>query len=575
MSRRPGPGAVGGLVGLLCAVLALGPALRPGYLLFYDMVFVPHLPINAHTLGVDGSVPRAVPNDLVVAVLSHAAPGWLVQKALLIAVFVLVGAGTGRLVRSRTGAAAAALFACWNPYLGERLAIGHWGFLLGYAVLPFLVAAAGACRRGAPRGRVQLGVWTVLMALTGSTGAVLGLLTVLCVLVVPGQSVRPRIGKIGWAIGLFLLANAPWWFTYLTLAPHTGGDPAGVEAFMSRSDTPLGLVPSLVTTGGIWNEGVWFAGRDSIVVSAVALIVTLVALAVAARTRGWRRDPALAGLAAAGLVCLVVAAASALPGGRDLVKLIVTDVPGGGLLRDSQKFVAVWALVVAVAVGIMVQRLREAASAAGTGRFAATFVAGVVAVWPIATLTGMVWGADGKWDAVDYPSAYTRMAKRIDALPAGSVAIFPWTLYRSYGWDGHRVVLDPWQRLVDRPVLVNDDLPLSDRVVRGESVAAHRVTTALGSGGDALAVLRAEGVRYVLVETDQPRTAGVPRLDTSSRIARAQGLALYDIGRHGRVANVPEPHAWWRYLGLAAGGVAILVVAGDAARNRRPRSTTR
>ncbi len=572
MTRRPGPGTVGGLVGMLCAVVALGPALRPGYLLFYDMVFVPHLPINAHTLGVDGSVPRAVPNDLVVAVLSQVAPGWVVQKVLLVAVFVLVGAGVGRLVRSRPAAAAAAVFACWNPYLGERLAIGHWGFLLGYAVLPFLVAAAGAYRRGTDRGRVRLGVWTVLMALTGSTGAVLGLLTVLCVMLVPGQSVRPRIGRIGWAIGLFLLANAPWWFTYLTLAPHSGADPAGVEAFMSRADTPLGLFPSLLTTGGIWNEGVWFAGRDSVVVSAAALIVTLVALVVAARTRGWRRDPALTGLGVAGLICLFVAAASALPGGRDLVRLIVTDVPGGGLLRDSQKFVAVWALVVAVAAGIMVQRLCEAASTARIGRPATALVAGIVALWPVATLTGMVWGAGGKWDAVAYPTAYTRMADRIDRLPAGAVAIFPWTLYRSYAWDGHRVVLDPWQRLVDRPVLVNDDLPLSDRVVRGESAAARRVTTALHSGGDALSALRQDGVRYVLVETDQPRTAGVPRLDASSRIARAPGLALYDIGRHGVVAGVSQPHAWWRYLGLAAGGVAVLVVAGDTAFGLRRKS---
>lgn len=575
MSRRPGPRTVGAAAGLACAVLALGPALRPGYLLFYDMVFVPHLGITDHTLGVDGSVPRAVPGDLAVALLSDLAPGWVVQKVLLVAVFVLVGAGVGGLLRSRAAAAAAALAACWNPYVAERLAIGHWAFLLGYAVLPFLVAAAGAYREGRPHGRLRLGVWLVLMAATGSTGAVLGLVAVLCILLVPGQRHRPRVGQLAWVVVVFVLANAPWWFTYLALAPHSGGDPAGVQAFMSRADTPWGLVPSLVTTGGIWNEGVWFADRTSWVVSGVALLITLVALVVAARTREWRRTPALAGLAVAGLCCLVVAAASALPGGRAIVTAIVTDVPGGGLLRDSQKFVAVWALVVAVAAGLLVEWLRDAAKTVGAGRVAAAAVAGAVALWPVATLPGMLWGAGGRWEAVSYPTAYQRMSDRIDRLPAGGLAVFPWTLYRSYAWDGHRVLLDPWQRLVDRPVLVNDDLPLSDRVVRGESVAARRITRALRDGGDVLAALRREGVRFVLVETDQPRAGAVPDLTDATVLARERGLVLYDIGRDASVAPVPGPHGWWRYLGLMAGGAAVVLVVGEACREGRGRNPVR
>ena len=60
---------VGSLVGTLVGLVVLGPALAPGYTLHYDLVFVPDLPLSARTLGTDGSVPRAVPNDLVVALL--------------------------------------------------------------------------------------------------------------------------------------------------------------------------------------------------------------------------------------------------------------------------------------------------------------------------------------------------------------------------------------------------------------------------------------------------------------------------------------------------------------------------
>lgn len=566
MSTRVGPRAVGALVGLCAALLALGPALRPGFLLFYDMVFVPDLAVTDHTLGIDGSVPRAVPNDLIVAVLSGPLPGWLVQKVLLVAVFVLVGAGTAGLLRSRGAGAAAALVACWNPYVGERLAIGHWGFLLGYAVLPFLVSAAGAYREGRPRSRARLGWWLIAVAATGSTGAVIGLLVVLCVLLVPGQAARPRAGQVGWTLLVFGLSNAPWWFTYLLLAPHHGGDPAGVTAFMSRSDTPWGTVPSLLTSGGIWNEGVWFVGRDSWVVSGVALVAVAASLVVALRSRPWWRTPALAGLTVGGVLSLLIAAAGALPGGQQLVTQIVTQVPGGGLLRDGQKFVAAWTLVVAVAAGTAVGRLAHAARRAGVTRVGAAWIVGLVALWPVATLPGMLWGAGGRWDAVPYPTAYQQVAQRIDALPRGGVAVFPWTLYRRYAWNDGRVLLDPWSRLVDRPVLVNDDLPLSDQVVQGESPAARRVTRALSHHGSTLSVLRQVGVRYVLVETDQPREAGIPDLGSARKVTAARGLALYDLGP----AVAPDhPDGWVRYLGLLAAGVTILGVAAETARGAR------
>src|SRR6476660_6895841 len=76
-------------VGLLLGVLALGPALAPGLTLAYDMVFVPRPALSEATFGLTGMLPRHVPSDAVVAALSHLAPADLVQKALLLAIFVL------------------------------------------------------------------------------------------------------------------------------------------------------------------------------------------------------------------------------------------------------------------------------------------------------------------------------------------------------------------------------------------------------------------------------------------------------------------------------------------------------
>ena len=46
-------------------------------------------------------------------------------------------------------AAAAALYA-WNPFVYERLIMGHWGLLISYAALPFVARAGADLRTGTP-----------------------------------------------------------------------------------------------------------------------------------------------------------------------------------------------------------------------------------------------------------------------------------------------------------------------------------------------------------------------------------------------------------------------------------------
>lgn len=572
---------LGALVGLCCAILALGPGLGPGYLLFYDMVFVPRLPLSERTLGIDGSVPRAVPGDLVVALGSQLAPGWVVQKLLLLLVFVGVGAGAASFFSSRVGAIAAAVAAAWNPYVGERLAIGHWGFLLGYACLPFLARAVLDHRRDPDAARLRLLGWTLLTALTGSTGAVLGLLVTLVLLLVPGPPAhaRTRVVRAATPLGAFILANAAWWFPFIFLAPRDAADPAGVTAFMSRADTPLGVFASVLTGGGIWNEGVWFGDRSALLVASAALVAVIAVLVVAARAVV-RRPELLGGafpaIAVAGVLGLLIACASAMPGGREAVTWVVTTVPGGGLLRDSQKFVAPWMLAVALASGITAERASSAVSRVGAAGPVRAAVAALAVLWPVATFPGMAFGAGGAWQATRYPAGFAAMAQRIDALPEGKVAVFPWNLYRRYPWNHDVVTLDPWQRLLDREVLVNDDLPLSDRVVRGESADAARIGRAVTNGGDVRAALRASGVRFVLVAADQPAMRSFDAKGLTP-IATEPGLVLYRLD--GDVAPSVSDAAWWRcsgLLGLASAiGWFLATAAAAALRARRGGPTDR
>lgn len=547
--------AVGAAVGAVLGVLVLGPALAPGYTLHYDLVFVPDLPMSARTLGTDGSVPRAVPNDLVVALLGLALPGWLVQKIFLLGAFVVGGAGAGRLGNTATGAVAAAVLWSWNPWVGERLGIGHWGYLLGFAALPWVLE--GAARTGERRGRALLVAALTGAALGGSTPGVLAALVAVVTVAVAGPPAR-RLRMLAVVVGVVLLANASWWWPFLR-ASSKAADASGTSAFASAADTPFGVVGSLVLGGGLWNDRTWFLERTTWPLAVAALLAVLVVLVLAVPRRTWWADPVARGATAAGVIGLLLAALAAIPGGRGLLELIVVQVPGGGLLRDGQKFVALWVLLLTVATATVVDR----------------YVAGrrpglsmVVAIlWPVATLPSLAWGHASAWGSVEYPQDVRTVAHEL-SRSGDPIAVFPWSTYRRYDWNGDRVVLDPWNRLLPQDVLSDDRLPLREGIVRGEDDAADQVTTVLAEGGDTVEVLRSLGVRWVLVQEDQPAPAGTMPDLAGIPSATVGDLQVHDLGPS--TLSTP-PRDAWRALGLVGtlGAVVLSIVLLAGCRRRR------
>lgn len=552
-------GGVGAVVGLVLGVLVLGPVLAPGYTLHYDLVFVPDLDLSARTLGIDGSVPRAVPNDLLVALGSLVLPGWLVQKLILLAAFVIGGAGAGRLATTGVGAAAAATWWSWNPWVGERLGIGHWGYLLGFALLPWVLLAAARLRTTGA-GVPALVAALTAAALGGSTPGVLATLLAALVVLAPGGELRPRPGHLGIVVGTALLANAAWWWPFLRTSSRAA-DPDGASAFSAGADTPFGALGSLVLGGGLWNDRTWFLERTSWPVATAALLAVLALLALALARREWWLDATARRATLAGGVGLLIAALGVIPGGADLLEWCIATIPGAGLLRDGQKFAALWVLLLAVAIARVVDRLR-------VERVPPVLLA-VAVVWPVATLPTLAWGHAGAWGSVRWPDEVETVSSRL-AASGDPVAVFPWSTYRRYGWNDDRVLLDPWNRLLPQQVVVDDRLPLQgEEPVAGEDEVAAEVSAALAKGGDVTEVLRRHGVRWVVVQTDQPAPAGtLPDLPGDPTLV-AGDLEVHDLGESSP-ATVSAPSADpWRALGLVGTGAAVVLSLGLLWRCRR------
>lgn len=551
MQERPGSRA-GLLVGLGLAVLLLGPLLGPGFVLVRDMVFVPRLPLTGALLGLDG-VPRAVPSDLVVALASRVVPSGWVQDLVLVAVVVCGAWGAARLVPvdGWAPAATAATAYGWSAYLHERLLLGQWALLVGWAVLPWAAGAALRWRRGEP------GWPAVLCLAVGSLGGAAAGLLVGLVVVVCGRPLR--------ALAATAVLALPWAVpALLTPGGVPGGDPAGVAAFASRADTPLGVVGSLLTGGGVWAPAAVVPGRSAGVVAAVLVLgLGISGLPAVVRALG----PRLPVAAAAGLLLALL---GRLPLVADALRWSVQHVPATGLLRDGQKWVAPLVLLVAVAAACGLARLQEAVPQP-------RLVALLAVLAPLAALPGAAWGEHGRLRVSHYPEAWQQVR---GAAGDDTVLVLPWGLYRAYPWNGDRTVLDPAPRWLAGRAVVDDDLPLSTGSVRGEDPLADRLDAAVTAGGPLRDVLVRERVGLVLVERT---TRG---FDAAAEARRVEGLAPVLTTDELELWRVPLPPdaeqrrtprapVWTVLVGdgaaLLLAGAAGVLARGATARSRRRR----
>ena len=205
---------------------------------------------------------------------------------------------------------------------------------------------------------------------------------------------RTVAGGLAVCIGL----NLPWLVPgVLNVGDQLAADSFGVSAFAARADTPWGVVGSLLSFGGMWKVSVDAPTRDSWVLAGLAL-----AMSVAGVLGLWlarRRDPRMvASLASLGLLGLLLAWLPTTGPGADFVEWTVTTVPGTGLLRDSQKWVAL--TVLATCWGLS-RTLDVPLSRTVAG--AKSLVVGAVLL-PLAVLPGLAWGLLGTLTPVAYPA---------------------------------------------------------------------------------------------------------------------------------------------------------------------------
>lgn len=534
-------------VAAVVTAIVLAPLAAPGYALRYDMVFVPRQPLTWDLVAPAQGLPRAVPMDAVVSVLTQLVPGWVVQRIALGGAVLLAAVGAARLVPTeRIGVRLlAAVGYAWTPYLAERLLIGQWGLLVCYAALPWLVRAGLELRAGRA-GAVPRVLLAAAPAAITPTG---GLIAFGVVSLLTPQRGRWRGSTI--AVAGVALLNAPWVTAALVTAAGGTSDPAGVAAFAPRGENWAGPLAALAGTGGIWSAQATPASRALPLVP----LVTLALLALAGAGFGLLRRRMPPGVSARLLVLagagFLLAALGTAPGTADVLRWAVAQLPGAGLLRDGQKFLAPYALLLVVCVALGAERLVTRVER--TDREVAGVVLGGVLLLPVAAMPDLAFGGAGRLWPVSYPVDWPVVAGRLAADPGGEVLVLPLSGYRAYPWNGGRTVLDPAPRYLPATVLIDDTLRVGDVAVIGENPRLQEIRQLIGAGRPAAET----GVRWVLVQQHRADQVDPATLAGLEPVHQGEFLALY---RNLAVSPSPVLAAPARWAVVVALAVAVVVV---------------
>lgn len=521
-----------------------GPLLGPGYLLLRDAVSTPRSYLSDAALGLTEAAPRALPQDFFLAVVSTVVDGGVVVKALLVAGLWLAGWGSARLVAvvlpevGTAGQCVAVTLAIWNPYVAERLLQGHWSLLVGYGALPWVAAAM--LRIGASAATGETPNWPALVfwiALAGLTPT--GLMLAAIVALVCVRSWRAA----GLTLAASVAAALPWLTASVVSGSLSGVAGTGVHAFAARAEHGLGTLGSLAGLAGIWNAQAVPGSRTSLfalVATAVLLAIVVVGLPAALRVREARPLLLLA------VAAVVLPALTATAPGLALLETVVRTVPGLGMLRDGQKWVAL------ALPGYVL-------AAAGVARYGRA-VAAVCGAALIAVLPDLAWGVGGQMRAVHYPAGWSTVAALINADPR-PVAVLPADSMRQFTWAGDAPVLDPLPRWVSADVLSSGDLLIGGQTVPGEGTHGREVTALLleGASRDRLADA---GVGWVVAES------GSPAVDLPV-VYRDGDITLYRVG-----GSAPPASRRGLLIGAHLVWLGTLVGAGVVTLGRRWRPRT-
>ncbi|MCA1839639.1 MAG: hypothetical protein LC723_04825 [Actinobacteria bacterium] len=406
---------------------------------------------------------------------------------------------------SRFATPAVAALLLLNPFVFDRILAGHFGLLLGYALLPLLFSILLRNRSfRLPGQAIRAGLLiALLIALSPHFIFIAGIAVIAVVVVSTLHHDRFIPGRIAttWLIAgpLSLYWLIPSAVSLATLDRLT---PSDLKAFRSVADPHLGLFANVAGLYGFWHRE-WPLPKDGLPGWWAFMLAMLVVICVGA----WLglRDPERKRLSLtlliSGILGFFLALGDQGPTGSIFLWMF-NHVPGFKIMREPQKFLGLLLIAYAFFYGIgsewLVNGFRK--------RWLKAAMAIVLIALPCIYTYKMFWGFNGYVKPSKFPDSWAQADRLMGDGPEKALAL-PWHLYMAFPWTQNRLVANPMSSYFRRETIVGDNIELNDIKTQSDSPRSHYLEFMFAQGnqtehfGNLVAPL---GIKYILLskETD-------------------------------------------------------------------------
>jgi hypothetical protein len=586
------PDAANLIIGIFIGLGVCAPLIGGGRLFLLDWSIGPHYPVaTPAALGLNGGLTTGIGGSFLVALLNRAvgsASTWLPMLAF----FPIATVGAGRLAgRSRWSRIAAGTLYAVNPFVFNRLYVGHFALLIGYALLPFAVKTAmRSLSSPGIRWCVPALWWAGLTSLSPHFAWIYGLVVLGVVVVAIVTKQYPLRRLAGWfatCAGLFVLMS-----TYIILPNGSTNLPTQVGSvslniYRTNGDPHLGLFANVLALYGFWRTGPGPELPKDVIIGWPFIMFAILLIVFVGGWHAWRGIPAAGEemssegidrehrtigqefssrtstgnqslaidqkrltflLVFIGVAGYFLALGNQGPTGG-LFLWAYDHVPFFSIMREPQKFLILLALAYAVLFGWGVERLSQVDLS--TSRFGAGATAVLIGVvLPLGYSATIFDGLAGQITSSPLPSAY-QQADSLMGTGVGNVLVLPWHLYNEYPFTSGRVITNVGPTSFRRNVITGDNVQADD--VQSQSTSPRsayieqlfQYGTKTSNFGALVAPL---GVRYVVLAkaVDWPTYSWLNQQKDLKLILDDQSLEVwrnlaYDgVGqRVARVTSVP------------------------------------
>lgn len=436
-----------------------------------DMMIPARMPLNDLNEGLSSSAPRAIPQDTLLSVfLPPLSTVWIVAAMVLFCAMAGM-VYTAWWVRRTVGASlpvqmVASLLLVWNPFTIERMLQGQWSIVVAMWLLPAIAYTSTFKQRGPMLFFLGIAAFT-------PTGWMLGgVIALAC--------------ARSWLVaGAQLFLAAPWLLVTVFNGSDVSADSSSAAAFAARAESGVGTLGALMGLGGIWNSEAVPDSRTGWSAAIGVLLCALMVMGAWGAREIIRRHSGVLVVAALAIVVPFLLSTSA---GVSVMGLLMDSMPGAGLLRDSQKFVA---LAVPGMTLLLARAVQVIAGWLNSGRWLVSSATGILIVLTVPALPAEM----SPLKAQRLAPEWTQIVNAVSQPTHSSTLLLPPGNYRVQ--DG-RPVVDPALKLLPGNPIDPGFLIVDDKLVDGDPTAIALLQDTM-NGQDHLAE---NSVGWVLVDRD-------------------------------------------------------------------------